>query len=80
MLVHNGLDDVRPREPHWSAAFAVGGRRWLGGLAGGDPRVAEHIRPLAGSPGADPEATYVLNPPQSLYRRIWNALVQGEHR
>lgn len=74
------LQDRLPREPHWSGAFAVGSRRWLAGLADGDPQVEERIRPLDGRPGADQEAMCVLNPPQSIYRRLWTSLVTGKHR
>lgn len=79
-LVQFCLQDKPPREPHWSGAFAVGSRRWLAGLADGDPQVDEHIRPLDGRPGADLEDVCVLNPPQSIYRRIWASLVAGRHR
>ena len=74
------LQDDLPREPHWSEAFAVGSRRWLAGLAGGDPQVEEHIRPLEGRPETDQEAMCMLNPPRSIYRRIWSSLLTGNHR
>ncbi|MBN1512643.1 MAG: hypothetical protein JXB13_11570 [Phycisphaerae bacterium] len=72
--------DPLPREPHWSAAFAVGSRRWLSRLAGGDLRLEEHIRPLDGKSEAAREDTCVLNPPQSAFGRIWDSLVKGGYR
>jgi putative transposase len=67
------------REPHWSGAFAVGSRSWLSGLAGGDGRLQDYIRPPAGTLVAGQEATCILSPPQSLCRETWSSLLRGRH-
>ena len=63
------------REPHWSEAFAVGSRGWLRELAGGDAEVEEHIIPVAGGGSVDDDGRCVLNPPQSVYLRLWHRIL-----
>ena len=67
----------RPREPHWSRAFAVGSRAWLNRFARGDSRIGEHVRLLDAAAETDPDTTCVLSPPQSLRQRMWHALTAG---
>lgn len=64
------------REPHWSRAFAVGGREWLGRLVAPVPEAGRYVQPLTGAPAGD-EGTCVLHPPPSLLRRLW-ATVTGK--
>jgi len=67
----------QPREPHWSRAFAVGGRGWIEQLPGATPLSEDHIRTLGPDGVEPPDATCVLHPPQSLCRRLWQAIAGG---
>ncbi|MCK5805910.1 MAG: hypothetical protein KAI66_23975 [Lentisphaeria bacterium] len=64
-----------PKEPHWSRAFAVGSRTWLEDIVKTVPRAADYITPTGRDPNVDD--TCVLDPPQSLCRRLWDSLAGG---
>ena len=66
-----------PREPHWGYAFAVGGRHWVEQLTNATPSAQEHIRTLEPGAAGACDASCALHPPQSLRRRLWQAIAGG---
>lgn len=71
------------REPYWSESFAVGDRSWLRELTGGDSETERHITPvsLEGTEAGDlGEDMCTLNPPRSLYYRVWRSIAARTSR
>jgi len=68
------------REPHWTEAFAVGDRAWLRELTGGDSQAEKHIAPVDPETDDSEDASCVLNPPRSLYYRVWRCIAASVGR
>ena len=74
------LDDLcrlpaLPREPHWSTAFAVGGKEWLSRLTGNDEALDDHITPADERALADAEhGIWFLRPSRAVGSRLRRSL------
>jgi len=70
---------AQPPEPYWAKAFAVGDRAWLSGLGGAREDLSAYVQP-AGPDSGPAAGTCVLQPPQSVLRRLWHRLTERTTR
>jgi len=72
-------DETVSRQPYWSTAFAVGSPDWLEAIGGDNTDLTEYTRPAEDEASSD-QGSHVLNVPQTVFPRLWEAFSKKRKR